>query len=192
MANKSVPRRPYLADVQEIRRRVSEHLAQGAVTPNYGGDLKTAIELLNEALATEIVCWLRYKNHQYMATGLHAPAVAAEFMEHADEERMHSDQLAERIRQLGGKPEYNPEGLLTRSHSQYEEADGLIDMITEDLIAERIAIESYREMIRHFAENDPTTRRILEEILAKEEEHADDLANLILAISETDMPAKAV
>ena len=170
---------PFLSDIQEIRRRAREHVEKGAVTSGYKGDVETAIKLLNEALATEIVCTLRYRRHHYMAAGIHYQAVADEFMKHAEEEQEHADQIAERIRQLGGAPDFNPQGLLTRSHAQYVEGHSLVDMIKEDLIAERIAIESYLEMIRYFGENDPTSRRMMEEILEKEEEHADDMATLL-------------
>jgi bacterioferritin len=139
---------------------------------------------LNEALATEIVCVLRYKRHYYMASGIHAQAVAEEFLEHAGEEQAHADLIAERITQLDGEPDLNPDGLLTRSHSEYIEGEGLVDMIKEDLVAERIAIDSYAEMIRYIGEDDPTTRRMLEGILATEEEHADDLRTLIQALGK--------
>jgi bacterioferritin len=170
---------PFLTDMKEIQRRAREHVERGAVTSAYRGDLQTAIKLLNEALATEIVCVLRYKRHQYMAAGIHSQSVAAEFEEHAQEEQAHGDWLAERIRQLGGAPDFNPQGLLTRSHSQYMEGDSLVDMIKEDLIAERIAIDSYVEMARWFGENDPTSRRLMERILEQEEEHAEDMATLL-------------
>ena len=169
----------FLSDIQTLRKRAREHIAQGAVTPGYHADRSVVLKLLNEALATEIVCVLRYRRHYFMATGIHSQAVAGEFMEHAQQEQAHADKIAERIRQLGGAPDFNPEGLLSRSHAQYAEGSSLIDMIKEDLIAERIAIDSYREMIAYLADEDPTTRRMLEEILAKEEEHADDLANLL-------------
>ena len=170
---------PFLSDIQEIRRRAREHVEKGAVTPDYRADLSTALKLLNEALATEIVCTLRYRRHYFMASGIHREGVADEFKQHADEEQVHADQIAERIRQLGGEPDFNPEGLLTRSHAQYVEGDSLVDMIKEDLIAERIAIESYTEMVRWFGDRDPTSRRLLESILAKEEEHADDMSTLL-------------
>ena len=170
---------PFLTDIKELQRRAREHVEKGAVTPAYRGDVETAVRLLNEALATEIVCTLRYRRHHYMAAGIHYQAVADEFMEHARQEQEHADRIAERIRQLGGAPDFNPEGLLTRSHAQYAEGNSLIDMIKEDLIAERIAIESYTEMIRWFGDKDPTSRRLMEEILAKEEEHADDMATLL-------------
>ena len=171
--------KPFLSDIQELRRRARTHIEQGAITPAYGADRETVLRLLNEALATELVCVLRYKRHYYMATGIHATAVAAEFAEHAAEEQTHADQIAERITQLGGSPDLNPEGLLTRSHSEYIEGKDLMEMIREDLVAERIAVESYAEMIRYFGDDDPTTRRLMEEILAKEEEHANDLRTLI-------------
>jgi len=170
---------PFLTDIKELQRRAREHVEKGAVTPAYRGDVNTAVKLLNEALATEIVCTLRYRRHHYMATGIHYQAIADEFMEHAREEQEHADRIAERIRQLGGAPDFNPEGLLTRSHAQYVEGTSLLDMIKEDLIAERIAIESYMEMIRYFGENDPTSRRLMEEVLQQEEEHADDMSTLL-------------
>jgi bacterioferritin len=173
------PKKPFLSDIQEIRRRARQHIEKGAVTDNHKGDLKTTIRVLNEALATEIVCVLRYKRHHYMASGIHAQAVAQEFLEHANEEQSHADQIAERIIQLNGEPNFNPEGLLMRSHSEYVEGQTLTEMIQEDLVAERIAIDSYSEMIRYFGVNDPTTRRLMEEILAKEEEHAEDMRTLI-------------
>jgi len=169
----------FLSDIQTLRRRAREHIAQGAVTSGYHADRETVLRLLNEALATEIICVLRYKRHYFMAKGIHAEGVAAEFLEHATDEQQHADQIAARITQLGGEPDFSPEGLTTRSHAEYVEGDTLEDMIREDLVAERIAIDSYREMIAYLADNDSTTRRLMEEILAKEEEHADDLANII-------------
>jgi len=170
---------PFLTDIQEIRRRAREHVEKGAVTDSYKGDLVTTIKLLNEALATEIVCTLRYRRHHYMASGIHYQAIAGEFMKHAQEEQEHADRIAERIRQLGGAPDFNPQGLLTRSHAQYAEGTSLVDMIKEDLVAERIAIESYLDMIRYFGDNDPTSRRLIEKVLEQEEEHADDMATLL-------------
>jgi bacterioferritin len=170
---------PFLSDIQELRRRAREHIAQGAVTPGYQADRGTVVKLLNEALATEIVCTLRYKRHYFMAKGIHAEGVAAEFLEHSQDEQQHADQIAERITQLGGAPDFSPDGLATRSHAEYVEGDSLEDMIREDLVAERIAIDSYREIVLYLGEKDPTSRRLMEEILAKEEEHADDLANLL-------------
>ena len=175
----------FLTDVQELRRRARAHVESGAVTQGYKGDRETVIKLLNEALATELVCVLRYKRHYFMATGIHAEPVAAEFQQHAKEEQGHADEIAERITQLGGEPNFHPEGILTRSHSEYVEGDSLTDMIREDLIAERIAIDSYAEMIRYVGEDDPSTRRMLEEILAKEEEHADDMAKLLSSLDPT-------
>jgi bacterioferritin len=169
----------FLSDIQTLRKRAREHIAQGAVTPGYHADRGVVLKLLNEALATEIVCTLRYKRHYFMAKGIHAEGVASEFLEHANDEQQHADQIAARITQLGGAPDFSPEGLATRSHAEYVEGETLEDMIKEDLVAERIAIDSYREMVVYFGDADPTSRRLLEEILAKEEEHADDLANLL-------------
>lgn len=152
---------------------------QGPVTSDYRGDVKQAVDVLNAALATELVCVLRYKRHYYMSRGIYKDAVASEFLQHANEEQGHADEIAERITQLGGEPNFDPEGLATRSHSEYKEGDSMIDMIKENLVAERVAIESYREMIRFFGENDPTTRRMLESILAVEEEHANDMVDLL-------------
>src|SRR5436309_7221338 len=171
--------KPFLSDVQELRRRARRHIEAGAVTESYRGDRETVIKLLNEALATEIVCVLRYKRHYFMASGIHAEGVAAEFLQHANDEQGHADQVAARIVQLGGEPNFNPDGLLTRSHAEYVEGETLTDMIKEDLVAERIAIDSYRDMINYFGNDDPTTRRLMESILAVEEEHADDLVNLL-------------
>ena len=169
----------FLSDVKELRRRARQHIQDGAVTAGYGADPAKVVAILNEALATEIVCILRYKRHYFMATGIHANAVAQEFAEHAAEEQGHADRIAGRITQLGGEPNFNPEGLATRSHSQYVEGASLVDMIKEDLVAERIAIESYGEIIRWLGTKDSTTRRLFEEILAVEEEHADDLLDLL-------------
>jgi len=169
----------FLSDIETLRKRAREHIAQGAITPGYHADRDVVVKLLNEALATEIICTLRYKRHYYMAKGIHAESVAAEFQEHAAEEQQHADQLAERITQLGGAPDFSPEGLSTRSHAEYIEGNSLEEMIKEDLVAERIAIDSYREMAEYFGTKDITTRRLMEEILAKEEEHADDLATLL-------------
>lgn len=169
----------FLTDVKELRRRARVHMERGAVTDGYEADRKTVLALLNTSLASELVCVLRYRRHHFMAAGIHAQAVAAEFLEHATEEQEHADRIARRITQLGGEPDFNPEGLATRSHSEYVEGSDLVDMIREDLVAERVAIESYGEIIRYLGENDPTTRRMLEEILAVEEEHAEDLQALI-------------
>ena len=178
--------RPFLTDVQEIRRRAREHIEQGAVTGGYRGDRETVVRLLNEALATEIVCVLRYRRHYFMAQGIHADPIAAEFLQHANEEQGHADQLAARIVQLGGEPNFSPEGLLTRSHSEYVEGNTLVEMLREDLVAERVAIDSYSEMIRYVGDDDITTRRMLEQILAVEEEHADDLASFLADLKEGD------
>ena len=175
----------FLSDIQTLRRRAREHIAQGAVTPGYHADRDVVLKLLNEALATEIVCTLRYKRHYFMAKGIHAEGVASEFLEHANDEQQHADQIAARITQLGGAPDFSPEGLVTRSHAEYVEGETLEEMIKEDLVAERIAIDSYREMIVYFGDADPTSRRLLEEILAKEEEHADDLATLLETLDNT-------
>jgi bacterioferritin len=181
--------KPFLSDIKELRRRARSHIEEGAVTEAYRADRETVLRLLNEALATEIVCVLRYKRHYYTASGIHAQAVAAEFLEHAAEEQNHADQIAERIVQLGGEPDLNPEGLLSRSHSEYVEGDGLVEMIKEDLVAERVAIDSYAEMIRYIGDDDPTTRRMLEGILATEEEHADDLRTLIETLGKDERVA---
>ncbi|HEY9086492.1 MAG TPA: ferritin-like domain-containing protein [Candidatus Tyrphobacter sp.] len=170
---------PFLTDVKELRRRAREHIERGAVTDAYRGDPRVACEVLNQALATEIVCVLRYKRHYFMAKGLNKDAVAAEFLQHANDEQQHADSIAGRITQLGGAPDFNPAGLETRSHSEYVEGVDLVDMIREDLVAERVAIESYTEIIRFFGDNDPTTRRLMESILEKEEEHANDMQDLI-------------
>ena len=170
---------PFLSDIETLRSRARQHIEQGAVTPGYRADRETVIKLLNEALATEIVCVLRYKRHYYMASGINAQSVAQEFLQHANEEQLHADQLAQRIVQLGGEPNFAPQGLSDRSHSEYVEGDSLVEMIREDLVAERIAIDSYREMITYLGNDDPTTRRLMETILAMEEEHADDLVNLL-------------
>lgn len=169
----------FALDIEAIRRRAREHVEDGAVTDGYRGDRETVLRLLNEALATEIVCVLRYKRHHFMAKGINAEPAAAEFAEHAAEEQQHADRIAERIVQLGGAPNMSPEGLLQRSHSEYVEADSLKDMIRENVVAERIAIDSYRQMIDYIGDNDPTTRRMLEEILAVEEEHADELSDFL-------------
>ncbi len=170
---------PFLTDIKTLRERARQHIENGAVTSGYSADRETVIKLLNEALATEIVCVLRYRRHYFMASGINAESVAAEFLQHANEEQGHADQIAHRIVQLQGEPDFNPEGLLTRSHAEYVEGTTLIDMIKEDLVAERIAIDSYRELITYFGNQDPTSRRLMEEILAVEEEHADDLVNML-------------
>ncbi len=178
------PRQPFLTDIKEIRKRARQHMEKGAVTDAYQADRETVLRLLNEALATEIVCVLRYKRHQFMAQGLAAQSVADEFSEHAAEEQEHADSIAKRITELDGEPNFNPEGILTRSHSEYVEGDTLTDMIKEDLVAERIAIESYSEIIRYLGDKDPTSRRLMEKILAKEEEHAEDMLSLIQRVGQ--------
>ncbi len=175
---------PFLSDIKEIRKRARQHMERGAVTEGYRADRETVLRLLNEALATEIVCVLRYKRHHFMAQGIHADPIAAEFLQHANEEQGHADQIAARIVQLDGRPNFSPEGLMSRSHSEYVEGEDLVDMIREDLVAERVAIESYSEMIRYLDDNDPTTRRMLEGILAVEEEHADDLVSFLADMEE--------
>ena len=171
--------KPFVTDVKALRERARRHIEQGAVTAGYQADRETVIKICNEAMATEIVCVLRYKRHYFMAEGINAESVAAEFAEHAAEEQTHADRIAERIVQLGGEPNFSPDGLSSRSHSEYVEGETLIDMIKEDLIAERIAIDSYKEIIDYLGDKDTTTRRMFEEILAVEEEHADDLVSLL-------------
>jgi bacterioferritin len=180
---KTVSDKPFLTDIKTLRERARQHIEQGAVTEGYRADRDTVVKLLNEALATEIICVLRYKRHYFMATGINAESVAAEFLQHANEEQGHADQIAQRIVQLGGEPNFSPDGLSTRSHAEYVEGTTLLDMIKEDLVAERIAIDSYREMINYVNTDDPTTRRMLEGILAMEEEHADDLVSLLETMS---------
>jgi bacterioferritin len=173
----------FVTDIVKIREQARKQIMEGAVTGDYELDRDKAVAVLNEALATEIVCVLRYKFHYFMASGLHSAGIKAEFLQHANEEQQHADQIAERIKQLGGKPELNPAGLTSLSHSEYREGTSLADMIREDLIAERIAISSYREMIKFFGEKDSTTRIMLEGILAKEEEHADELTDLLFVVA---------
>jgi bacterioferritin len=175
----------FMTDIKTLRERARKHIENGAVTEGYKADRETVIRVLNESLATEIVCVLRYKRHYFMAVGIHAQAVAAEFLEHANEEQGHADQIAERITQLGGAPNFNPEGMLTRSHSEYKEGETLVDMIKEDLVAERIAIDSYGEIVRYLGNDDVTSRRMMEGILAMEEQHADDLAKLLVTLDPT-------
>src|SRR5262252_2297361 len=170
----------FLADMKEIRRRARQHLDEGAITANYKGKVEDSIAILNHAVATEIVCILRYKFHAVCAAGLASEAVKEEFAQHAKDEEEHLDLLAERINQLGGKPNLNPEGVATRAASEYVEGDNLVDMIKEDLVAERVAIETYQNMVRYFGDRDPTTRVLLERILAQEEEHANDMHDLLV------------
>jgi bacterioferritin len=171
--------KPFLTDIKTLRERARQHIENGAITEGYSADRATVVKLLNEALATELVCVLRYRRHYFMAAGISAESVASEFLQHANEEQGHADLIAQRIVQLQGEPDFNPEGLLTRSHAEYVEGDSLTDMIKEDLVAERIAIDSYREMISYLGNDDPTSRRMLEGILAMEEEHAEDLVSLL-------------
>ncbi len=173
-----------LSDIKTLRQRARERIEDGAVTAGYAADRENVIETLNEALATELVCVLRYKRHYFMAAGIHAAPVAAEFLAHVTEEMAHADLLAKRIIELGGEPNFSPDGLAARSHAEYVEGDSLKSMITEDLIAERIAIESYREMIAYLGNRDPSTVRMLEEILASEEEHAEDLSSLLKGMKD--------
>ncbi len=170
---------PFLTDVKTLRERARKHIEEGAVTEGYSADRENVTKILNEALATEIVCNLRYRSHYFRADGIKANVAAQEFLEHAEQEAQHADWLAERIVQLGGKPNFSPEGLLSRSHAEFVEGDSLREMIKEDLIAERIAIDSYREIARYLGSEDPTSRRVIEEILAQEEEHAEDMAGLL-------------
>ncbi|WP_329037179.1 ferritin-like domain-containing protein [Streptomyces sp. NBC_01725] len=169
----------FLTDIRTIRERARKEIEKGPVTDAYGADLGRVIQVLNEALATEIVCTLRYKRHYYTATGLYAEPVAAEFLEHAGEEQQHADRLAERIVQLGGEPDFDPDTLTKRSHAEYDASLDLIEMIKEDLVAERVAIAAYTEIAQWLGDGDPTTRRIFEDLLAQEEEHADDLRGLL-------------
>ena len=168
-----------LTDTKTLRLRARQHVDEGAVTTGYAADKDAVIELLNEALATELVCVLRYKRHYFMAKGIHSESVKPEFLAHAKEEMAHADRIAKRITELGGEPNFSPDGLSERSHAEYMPGDTLISMIKEDLIAERIAIESYREFVAYLGNNDPTTQRMIKEILAMEEEHADDMASLL-------------
>ena len=168
-----------LTDTKTLRLRARQHVEEGAVTTGYAADKEAVIQLLNEALATELVCVLRYKRHYFMAKGIHSESVKPEFLAHAKEEMAHADRIAKRITELGGEPNFSPDGLSERSHAEYRPGDTLVSMIKEDLIAERIAIESYREFVAYLANNDPTTQRMIKEILAVEEEHADDMASLL-------------
>lgn len=171
--------KPFVSDIENIRKRARKDIDKGAMTAGYSADRATVVKLLNHALATEIVCVLRYKYHYYMASGINSQAIKGEFLQHANEEQGHADLIAERITQLDGEPNLSPEGLLSRSHADYAEGDDLVDMIKEDLVAERIAIDSYLEMVRYIGDRDPTTRRVLEAILAVEEEHADELSDML-------------
>jgi len=174
----------FKADIEEIRRRALEKMDDGAVTAFYRADREKVIEVLNEVLATETVCVLRYKNHYYMARGIHANGVEDEFLEHANEEQLHADMVAKRITELGGCPNLDPAGLATRSHAQYGTGETLEEMIREDLVAERIAVATYSEIVRWIGNDDPTTRRMMETLLATEEEHADDMAKLLTRVGK--------
>ncbi len=174
----------FALDLDRIRADAREQMAKGAVTTTYGTDVQRVIDVLNEILATEIVCVLRYKRHYYTAQGVHGPAVAAEFLEHANDEQRHADLAAERISQLGGEPDFNPAVLAGRSHTEYAPGTSLRSMIEEDLVAERIAISTYAEIARWLGDGDPTTRRLVEQLLAEEEEHADDLRDLMTRLPD--------
>ncbi len=182
----------FLSDVEAIRERARKHIEQGAVIEQYQGDPHQACDLLNTALASEIVCVLRYRHHYYMASGLHGESAAKEFLEHANDEQRHADRLAVRIKQLGGAPNLNPEGLQTRSVSQYAEGESLADMIREDLVAERVVIEVYGEMIRYFGFHDNTTRELLEELLQEEEQHAEEMSDLLFLVNPRTGEAEGV
>jgi bacterioferritin len=181
LETRSTTAKPFLTDVKTLRERARKNLSEGVVTTTYGGDVKRTIEILQSVLATEIVCVLRYTMHAVAATGMSSEAIKAEFAQHAKEEQQHMMAVAERIDQLGGTPNFNPEGLATRSASQYSEGENLVDMIRENLIAERIAVDHYRELIRYFGDDDPATRVMVEGILSVEEEHATDMQDLLRA-----------
>ena len=173
----------FVSDLKKIREQARKHMEAGAVTEGYKADREQVVAVLNEVLATEIVCVLRYKRHFFMARGINADSIKAEFLQHANEEQQHADWVAERITQLNGEPNFNPEGMASRSHSQYQEGSSLIEMIKEDLVAERIANKSYSDFLRWLGEDDPTTRRLIVEILKSEEEHAEELANMLTKVT---------
>jgi bacterioferritin len=173
----------FVSDLKKIREQARRHMEAGAVTEGYKADREQVVAVLNEVLATEIVCVLRYKRHFFMARGINADSIKAEFLQHANEEQQHADWVAERITQLNGEPNFNPEGMASRSHSQYQEGSSLIEMIKEDLVAERIAVQSYSDIARWLGEDDPTTRRLIVEILKSEEEHAEELANMLTKVA---------
>jgi bacterioferritin len=173
----------FVSEVKKIRERARSHMERGAVTEGYKADRKKVVEVLNQVLATELVCILRYRRHYFTAAGINADAAKSEFLQHANDEQQHADWLAARITQLNGEPNFDPEGLATRAHSEYAEGRNLTEMIKEDLVAERIAIDAYAEIIRWLGNDDPTTRKLMEDILKMEEEHADDLANLLAKMS---------
>jgi bacterioferritin len=189
MAMSKTKTKAFVSDIDNIRRRARQNIDAGAMTAGYSADRAVVVDMLNQALATELVCVLRYKYHYYMASGIHSQAIKAEFLAHANEEQGHADLLAERITQLEGKPNLSPVGLLDRSHADYVEGENIVDMIKEDLVAERIAIDSYREMIHYVGTDDPTTRRVLEGILAMEEEHAEDMNTLLEQLGKKGEPA---
>jgi bacterioferritin len=170
---------PFVSDIKTIQQRARQHIDAGAVTRANEASVEQVVKVLNEVLATELVCALRYRRHYYAAQGINSESVKAEFLEHSQEEQQHADEVAARITQLNGEPDYNPETLMTRSHSQYDHEEDLVAMIKEDLVAERIAIETYLEIVRWLGDEDVTTRRVMERILEKEEEHAEDLVNLL-------------
>ena len=173
----------FVSDLKKIREQARRHMEAGAVTEGYKADREQVLAVLNDVLATEIVCVLRYKRHFFMARGINADSIKAEFLQHANDEQQHADWVAERITQLNGEPNFNPEGMASRSHSQYQEGSSLIEMIKEDLVAERIAVQSYSDIARWLGEDDPTTRRLIVEILKSEEEHAEDLANMLTKVT---------
>lgn len=177
-------KKAHLTDIQTLRKQARQHIDEGAVTIGYAADRQTVLKLLNDALATEIVCVLRYRRHHFMAKGIQSKSAADEFLVHSNEEQAHADQIAERIVQLGGEPNFSPDSLTSRSHAEYVEGDSLAAMIKEDLVAERIAIDSYRSIIQYLGDQDPTTRRMFEEILATEEGHAEELADLLNGFAE--------
>jgi len=179
-----MPKTSVLTDVPTLRKRARQRIEEGSVTAGYSADREVVLKLLNDSLATELVCVLRYRRHHFMARGIHSQSVAQEFLDHSNEEQGHADEIAARIVQLGGEPDFAPDGLTARSHAEYVEGTSLASMIREDLVAERIAIDSYRDIIEYLGDQDPTTRRMMEGILAVEEEHADDLADLLVAFPD--------
>ncbi len=186
-----MPQKTVLTDITTLRKRARQHIEQGAVTAGYDADRPTVLKLLNDSLATEIICVLRYRRHYFMAKGIHSKGIADEFLVHSNEEQGHADLIAERIVQLGGAPNFSPDGMSKRSHSEYVEADSLAQMIKENVVAERIAIDTYREIIQYIGDKDPTTRRMLESILAVEEEHADEMADLLENFATENSPKKS-
>ena len=182
--NSVMPKPPLITDIPTLRKRARQHIDDGSVTAGYSADRETVLNLLNDSLATELVCVLRYRRHHFMARGIHSQSVAQEFLDHSNEEQGHADQIAERMVQLGGAPDFAPDGLTRRSHAEYVAGDTLASMIKEDLVAERIAIDSYRDIIKYLGDRDPTTRRMMEGILAVEEQHADELSELLVTYPE--------